>query len=309
MRWERDEQQHDGLVAESPLHSVARQDIHASFLDWAETSVRAFHPFGYDWRRDNLETVDTFVTFLNRVSQQHGGAQVQVVAYSMGGLIAFVALNRRPDLFQSALFVGVPFGHGIGFLEDMHAGTATGLNKRILSPQVLFTFASPYSLFPGNESESGLMEQNGEGLPHDWYSPDDWERHKLGIFASLEPAQVTDEERAHLRSSLSRAREFRSLLVSRKERSFQYPPIAVLASDTHPTLSMVVRDGPRAVRGWDFQTAPQEAGDGRVLFSNAMPPEGVPYTVHRTLREHGALLKDIFLVSEVLADLCECCHK
>lgn len=76
------------------------------------------------------------------MSEQHGGKKVQVVGHSLGGLISFVALNRRPDLIHSALLAGVPFGSTISFLEDMQTGTATGLNHRILSPQVLFTFAS-----------------------------------------------------------------------------------------------------------------------------------------------------------------------
>ena len=117
------------------------------------------------------------------------------MGHSLGGLISFVALNRRPDLVHSALFAGVPFGPIISFLEDMHAGTATGLNRRILSPHVLFTFVSRYSSFPLEPGESALKDQDGNFIPHDWYSGQDWERHKLGIFATLEQAKVSNEQR------------------------------------------------------------------------------------------------------------------
>jgi hypothetical protein len=109
--------------------------------------------------------------------------------------------------------------------------------------------------------------------------------------------------RLHLRNALMYAGKFRSLLVCRTEKSFAYPPIAVLASDAHLSISTVVRDGPRAVRGWDFRTGLKEPGDGRVLFSAAAPPEGVPYTMHKTPYEHGALLKDVSQVSQILAEL------
>lgn len=300
-----DTQRRDDLAAKEPLRRVAWHDIYAPFLDWAEASGRAFYPFAYDWRRDNLESVRNFVAFLKTISGLHGGVKVQVAAHSMGGLISFVALNRSPDLFHSVLFAGVPFSPGISFLEDMHAGTATGLNKRILSPQVLFTFVSRYSFFPWETPESALVEQTGDSIPHDWYSADDWERQKLGIFAMTDAVQVTEQHRTHLRMALRRASEFRRLLVSKEEKSFQYPPVAVLASDRHPTLATVVRDGPRAVRGWDFHTAAKKPGDNRVEFPRAMPPEGVPYTVHKTAREHGYLLNDTRQVAAILAQLSE----
>ena len=305
LHWNGEVQQRDELVAMAPLRAVAWQDIYAPFLNWASTSGQGFRAFAYDWRRDNLENTADFIKFLENVSRENGGAKVQVVAHSMGGLITFVALNRRPDLFHSVLFAGVPFGHGISFLEDMHAGTATGLNKKILSPQVLFTFASIYCFFPWNTAHAGLVEQNGESISHDWYSADDWERHKLGLFATIEPDRVTSEQRLHLRNVLRRAREFRQSLVRNEDKSFHYPPLAVLASDMRPTLTTVVRAGPRAVRGWDFHTASKEPGDGRVLFEKAKPPEGVEYTMHKTEREHADLLNDTSHVSTILAQLCE----
>jgi pimeloyl-ACP methyl ester carboxylesterase len=309
LNWRGDVQQYDELVVEAPLRTVAGKDIYAPFLDWAARAGHPFHAFAYDWRRDNLESADKFIEFLETVSEQNGGTKIQVVAHSMGGLISFVALSRRPDLFHSVLFAGVPFGFSISFLEDMHAGTATGLNKRILRPQVLFTFVSPYCFFPTNERKSGLVKPNGERILHDWYSADDWEQQKLGVFGPFEASQPTDEQREHLRRALGRAREFRRLIARKQEESFWYPPIAVLASDTRPTLSTVVWNGPRAVRGWDFHAGTWEPGDGRVEFANAMPPEGVPFTVHKTACEHADLLNDTGQVSSIIEQLCEREHK
>jgi hypothetical protein len=187
----------------------------------------------------------------------------------------------------------------------MHLGVPTGFNKRILGPDVLFTFVAPYCFFPSDSRDSRLVQPNGDPIQHDWYSAADWERHQLGIFGNFPAAQITPDMRAHLRNALRRAREFRSLLVCRTNKSFEYPPIAVLAGEAHMTISTVVRNGPRAVRGWDFRTGLRKPGDGRVSFSGAAPPVGVPHRTYKTRHEHGALLKDTSQVSQILTDLWE----
>ena len=301
LRWDGEVQQRDELVVEGPIETVAWRDIYGRFLDWASGSGRAFYTFAYDWRRDNLETVDQFTAVLVEISKRHRRAKVQVVAHSMGGLVSFVALNRAPNLFHSLLFAGTPFGSSISFLEDMHAGTAAGLNGRILSPQILFTFVSPYCFFPSDPNTSGLVKQNGETIRHNWYSADDWERQQLGIFSTSGSSSVTEEQREHLCRALGRASEFRSLLVCRQE--LQYPPIAVLARDRYPTLRTLVKGGPSSIGGWDFQTGHREPADGRVGFSKAVPPQGVPYTKHTTPQQHGDLLQDTSQVETILAQL------
>jgi len=205
--WEGDAQRRDELRPVAPLRKVAGRDIYASFLSWATTSRPQFHAFAYDWRRDNLETVGKLIASLEALRDGTGSQKVQVVAHSMGGLISLVALNRCPELFHSVLFAGVPFQPFVGFLQDMHAGAATGLNRRILSPKVLFTYVWPYCLFPEKSYESGLVEANGDVIAHDWYSADDWQRRRLGVFGILQPAEITEQHRTHLRNALRRAKQ------------------------------------------------------------------------------------------------------
>jgi pimeloyl-ACP methyl ester carboxylesterase len=291
-------QQRDGLTATTPLDTVAWHDVYAPFLKWAAASGRAFYPFAYDWRRDNLETTESFIKFLDKVCRESGGVKVQVVAHSMGGLITFAAVHRHPELFHSVLFAGVPFGPSISFLEDMHAGTANGFNSRILSPQVLFTFPSIYTLFPADPKESGLVEADGSRIVHDWFSAEDWERQRLGIFSNSSPT-VTQEQRDYLRKALEHARHFKIELALRG--SFAYPPIAVLAGDMNPTLSTVLHNGPRSVKGWDFVTAAKNPGDNRVEFTKAVPPAGIRYSVFKSTHLHEDLLSDTKQVESILA--------
>ena len=65
----------------------------------------------------------------------------------MGGLITLALLNKRPEFFRK-LYLYVPFYGGIGFFGDLHIGIPNGLNNKILSPEVLFTMPSVYTLFP-----------------------------------------------------------------------------------------------------------------------------------------------------------------
>ena len=301
LRWNGQAQERDGLVATAPLSTVAWHQVYAPFLNWAAASGCPFRAFAYDWRRDNLETTDAFVRFLEKVSGENGGAKVQVAAHSMGGLITFVALNRRPDLIHSVLFAGTPFGSSISFLEDMHAGTSNGFNKRILGPEVLFTFASPYVFFPTDPNESGLVDEHGNRIVHDWYSADEWARQKLGIFASSGADGARAEQCEHLRKALDRAHQFRSLLAYTD--TVRYPPIAVLGGDTRPTLATVIRNGPHAVKGWDFVTAPKKSGDERVAFEVAMPPSGVPHSVFKSAQVHEDLLNGTTQVETILGQL------
>ena len=41
--------------------------------------------FAYDWRRDNNESADCFIAYLEQIKQRHGGRAAQVVAHSNGG--------------------------------------------------------------------------------------------------------------------------------------------------------------------------------------------------------------------------------
>jgi alpha-beta hydrolase superfamily lysophospholipase len=41
--------------------------------------------FCYDWRRDNNESADRFICYLEQIKQRHAGRPPQVIAHSNGG--------------------------------------------------------------------------------------------------------------------------------------------------------------------------------------------------------------------------------
>lgn len=287
VEWKGEEQAHDGVQAAGVLQSVyvipwvAGEEVYGPFLKAAGRMDRPVYPFAYDWRRDNLETLELFRKFMKEVNARHS-SPAQVVAHSMGGLIARALLAENPELFDSVVFAGVPFSGGVGFFPDVHNGQAVGLNQKILSPEVYFTMPSVYTLFP--EGSSRVFEE-GKELPIDFYSADDWVKYRIGLY-SLE--LVGPSQTAHLRMALKRGKEFR--LRVRRPVQAKVPVTVVLAKNT-PTLASVERNGPQSVRGYDCQTRVREPGDGRVLEKDALP-SGLLHTVFYSEAEHSQLLND-----------------
>lgn len=283
--WKNGMQPQDCIFSTKVLDTVTvipfliKRAIYGPWLKALETFDRPTYTFHYDWRRENLETLNKFETFMGQLAEQSG--RVCVVAHSMGGLIAMAMLNRNPDIFHRVVFVGVPFGGGIGFLPDLHEGTDTGFNREILSWKVLSTFPSVYTLFAGRSD--ALIDEDGMPLPIDFFDADDWERLKLRFFAEGRTSPA--DWKNFLRTALDKAREFRAML---KPRPVKYPPVHVVLSNNHPSLASAQRKG----ASWDFESHGKKPGDGRVQEVNALPPSEIVFTRHLSENEHSELLND-----------------
>eukprot|EP00536_Pseudo-nitzschia_multiseries_P005311 jgi/Psemu1/285682/fgenesh1_pg.99_\ len=85
------------------------------------------------------------------------GRPVQVVAHSLGGLIAYGAMKQHPQKYApGGVLVGVPFGTGIQYFQDMHKGYFTELGTcRQFLPPAQFSFSSHWSFFPLDKEEIG----------------------------------------------------------------------------------------------------------------------------------------------------------
>lgn len=299
LEWRGHAQARDGLRATEAMRRVSivpivfEPDVYATWLGAARAWGRPFEELAYDWRRDLHEAAEALEARLDELRQRLG-EPAQVIAHSMGGLIALAVLNRRPDLFAGAVFCGSPIRGGVGFLEDMHCGPAVGLNSRVLDVRTLFSFPSVYTFFPDNGD--GLVDRDGGPLPISFFDVADWERLRLGLFAieTIDPAR-----RAWLQKTLDRARSYRRLLAA---RPVTYPPVTVIASQSLATLDTAIQGGPLAIRGWDFKSRPRVPGDGRVRYVSALVPEGIPARVRLSTREHSAILNDVVLVRDVLEE-------
>lgn len=127
-----------------------------------------------------------------QVSKDNGGAKVQVVAHSMGGLVALAAVNKRHDLFHSCLFGGSPFQPCapmfIGYIVN---GRPAGLNKKLLTGRVHFTWSSAYGVLPINGT--GIVDSDGTELTFDFFDVDTWVTERWGLFHPDHPQTLVGQ--------------------------------------------------------------------------------------------------------------------
>jgi pimeloyl-ACP methyl ester carboxylesterase len=266
--------------------------VYTPWLQAARQSGFAFYPFSYDWRRDNLENLEALAAFVQQVRAQHHQAKVRLVGHSLGGLLSLALLNRHPEDFEQVAFAGVPFGGGVGFLQDLTVGTKTGLNKRTLSPRVLGTFPSVYAFFPLDGH--GLVDASGQAMTVEYYAVDTWTKHRWGLFSgdgAIDEAGVT-----FIAKALDHAKRFRQMLAP---RDVVYPPIKIVLSKHIPTLNVAqVGEHPDLP---DFDAQPKVEGDGRVSAVDALPPKPLTYDLRFSREGHSELLNDPAIIEWVLA--------
>ena len=327
-------QSRDGLTAGEVLRNVGPVQVYGPFVDWlsATFGARGTSSYTYDWRRDNNESADLFIAYLEKVKAQNNGRPAQVVAHSNGGLISFAALNERPDLFHSVLFCGVPFGPGASYLRDMHKyGVQTyGINSEILKPDVLATHSSYLTFFATEllkEGEEFAGRQNselvgpsgecvnliGEDCTADYGGA--WEKYELGAFQKGGALSLIEdggayerrlkECRAHLAHSAAAARRFRKRLAGKEESHYQKTPIGVLTSRAFPTNCRGFVYPKKHGKGGATKLSYENGeGDGTVPFTHSFPPKSCASTVvHESQGNHFDIMGDHKGMGESLLQL------
>jgi pimeloyl-ACP methyl ester carboxylesterase len=283
-----------------------------------EKSDRPTSCFAYDWRRNVQELVDEFYDYC---CDAHPDQPVQVIGHSLGGLIAYAAMRKHPDKFKPGLtLVGVPFGTGIQYLQDMHRGYYTELKRcRQFLPETQFTMSSHWVFFPGSDEErldslvdvtSNMTTVNfvpdtsaigqavgefrkavqGDIVNIDFYSLQEWENHRLGIFGMQDMHKDRLAlYRNHMDIQLKAAKEFRQRYLSTDQPNL--PPLVVCASDSVPTINQILRrtslDGSYE---YDYVSGRSVPGDGRVYFDAAFPPSTTHHSVVRLQSMHAKQL-------------------
>eukprot|EP00985_Skeletonema_marinoi_P013704 scaffold6847_cov192-Skeletonema_marinoi.AAC.5 len=197
--------------------------------------------FTYDWRRSLPELCTDLHTFCEETFPNQ---KVQILAHSMGGLMSFACMRKHPEKYEpGAVVVGVPFDTGTQYLQDLHKGYYTELDRcRQFKPESQFTMSSHWAFFPISKKQSedrlvdvtnsddivkfdadksgiGLIAPlqpnsvQGENAYFDYYNPDEWERLQLGIFGPEYDDKVSDEERvaykAHMKIQMDAAKQWR----------------------------------------------------------------------------------------------------
>lgn len=308
------EQERDDVVADGLISRVAWRSVYGPLIGYmdkySKATARKFHVFCYDWRRDIWEHIEAFENFLRGLKAPRGA---QVIAHSNGGLIAYAVLSRTPFLFHSVCFASVPFRPGTYPLQDLHLGNQVGLNKTLLSPEVVFSFASPWLFFPTDADRVGwIVERDGSPISGCAFDVDTWRKHRLSVFGFLpsDGGQTELEERytSHLRAALHNGLRFRQTFLCKGLQVQSDPsiPVVILGSKKRSVPIVVVKDGPVAVRGLDFVSAPAVASDGRVPYY-AMFPDHRRH-LHKVIHsnfDHSSIVSDTDAVRSVIDALFE----
>ena len=198
--------------------------------------------FTYDWRRSLPELATELHHFCEATFPNQ---PVQIMAHSLGGLLSFDIMRKHPEKYApGAVVVGVPFETGIQYLQDLHKGYYTELDRcRQFTPDKQFSMSSHWSFFPitkdrledrfvdvtnrwnngedmqfsADQSSIGKHTKlqpkvEGDNAYFDFYSVEEWERNDIGIFGP-EYDLLTDEQRqaykAHMKIQLADAKEWR----------------------------------------------------------------------------------------------------
>ncbi|WP_137127657.1 lipase/acyltransferase domain-containing protein [Roseomonas sp. HF4] len=280
--------------------------------------------FDYDWRQDN-------VTNAHRYGVRDADVKLDIVAHSMGGIVARYAMlyggadlpadgSLPPLTFEGARFmarliqIGTPNGDSPDAFRVLVDGRDFGTPiVPSYSPAILGTFPSLYQLLPRARSRPVVLTGSNE-VALDLHDPEVWQRMGWGIakpgidagLATLMPDVAAAEERRRLAADLQarllrRARAFAAAMERGVTQPAGTEPMAV-ARDALPMTMRMAAD-PETGRIEPLQRA---AGDGLVLrdsalldFRQGQEPRGLgvitPMDVQRVLflpREHLEITRD-----------------
>jgi pimeloyl-ACP methyl ester carboxylesterase len=312
-------------------------------LDHVSSSSRPFYVFPYDWRRDLTEVSQEYEAFLKEIYERHkkpiqvvahsmGGVITMSVVNRSPELfhsILFAGVPFRTGIGyirdltegsslgfnESAFPPETVFSFGSSFwtfpTEDEPANYHSGMfeyhpelawEKSKVGQDfssVPFKYMLSTSSVPKPDHPPKVWEL--KKTPIDYYNADHWVKYKLGVFANPLPPEEEKVYLQHLRYSLARGKSFRESL--KYNPNVNYPPISVISAKNYPTSVTVVRNGPKANKGLDFDSAPLVDGDGRIPFDCSFPDSRISHSAHLSELHHGDLLNDVSFIRTRLAEL------
>lgn len=317
LTWSGTKQDADDLVADSIMTLTCQpwQTFTSSISDRVDVL-----DFLWDWRRPVEETS---VIFLKWIQQQglDKERRALVVSYSTGSLLAWIAINKHPDLFEGWVSVGGAVGGGNFMIHDHGHGWKLG-PIRLFSAETSFSFTGTYSFFP-NEGEPGCKNvftdlNTKQDAWVDMFDPDEWKRNEIGIYAHAKQQgrEVTEQEETHLQNALAASKRFRLEHFYREgATSFDDDRFLLHPKDKYSHLSIVMF-GSEAFgtthKGWWYdgdrirmdKGPVAGVGDGTVMkWAWNLVPGGLPFKTVTTDTVHIQLLTDdklIHLVADML---------
>jgi pimeloyl-ACP methyl ester carboxylesterase len=277
-----------------------------------DPTKKNYYVFHYDWRQDNVKTAAQLADFVDqiRIDYQQPDLKVDIVAHSMGGLIAryFIRYGRQDvvndnhfdkkltmygaERVRRVILLGTPNLGSIKSLSLFITGVKIGLNK--ISTETLASMPSLYQLFP-HPLNDWLVTAEGTPLDRDLFDVRIWRRFQWSIFSPKVREEILakfddkQQGQAHLATleayfekQLERARRFVwSLTIPMDE---PHPKLTVFGGACHLTSARLIveevngesliRMHPseitQPVEGIDYDAILLEPGDGAVTKASLL---------------------------------------
>ena len=190
--------------------------------------------FGYDWRRDLVESAGRLGEWLEELRQKQGreSLEVDLVCQSSGAhLCRYLAKYGLPPTLtvRRMVLVGASNGGSLRILRELDRGRRyVPLVGRFMSPEVLFTFPSLFQDLPIYRRDL-FLDAKGRPLDVDLWDPESWRRYGWSVAG----------KDAELRRTLSASRHFQELLHA-DSPSFRNTRVYVVGSTDQPTPDRAV---------------------------------------------------------------------
>ena len=228
--------------------------------------------FYYDWRDYPDTNSRLFGELVERVMKETG-KKPSIIAHSMGGLIAHGYIKEHPENIDRVVYVSVPFQPGVGYFDDVNEGISTGLNKKLLSKEVLFSHPASYLLMPhkgsGKYAGKELMEAKI------------WSDNKFSIFKD----STTDLD--NFQQTLDKVASYHARLDNPKTLSNKF---LFVVGKCHPTVLTINTDGKRSY----------VPGDGRVSEVSAYPVDNLTNKKVETFcQTHDQQMNDMGIIKSI----------
>lgn len=137
--------------------------------------------FGYDWRLSGSLLAEQFEKFLTEIYKLTGKPTL-VIAHSMGGMIAHLAMQKNPKLFRSIVYVGVP-SECLNVLGPIRFGDSVIFSDKILTPETNFMMRSSFNFLPLS-GRAFVNKEKKEFYDLDYFDPETWVEYNLNPLVS-----------------------------------------------------------------------------------------------------------------------------
>lgn len=262
---------------------------------------RRLYVFAYDWRLDIVDNVRALDVLIQAIQKDYGNPQQQVdiVAHSMGGLIARYYLRHGiedvldgqamhvtmagADKVNKLILLGTPNFGSVSSLHAFISGQRVG--GRSLSPLTLATFPSGYQLFP-HPLNTWLLDTQGQAVNADVFSPATWRQFGWSVYEPAAASQADAPQRQRFfEHQLERARRLAWMLaIPEPVSKVRY---IVFGGGCHNTPSRMVlemvsgqgkvrlnpSDIAHPLKDVDYEALMTEPGDGRVTKPSLLARE------------------------------------